>query len=209
MTATPTLAVGTLRGEQLDQAVEVAIRAFADDAFFAYLFTNEARRARSIGILHRVVLKHVATIGTTRTALVDGRVAGVAVWLPPGRWPFPVGVQLRQIFASFPAFRGSMDGLNRARPLLRDIAKGHPKSPPHFYLQLLMVDPPFQRQGIGGLLQRPELAECDKQGVPAWLETQTFDNLAYYGRFGFRVVHEHKANDEVSVWSLRREPQVG
>ena len=205
MTPDPVLEEGVLHGDRLDEAVAVSVRAFSDDPFFRYLFPNDEKRERSTAIMHRVALRAVAPLGTTRTALIDGRVAGVAVWLPPGRWPFPPMVQVRQLFGTLPAFYGAMRSLAQVRPLLRDVVKAHPRAP-HWYLQLLMVDPPYQRQGIGAVLQAPELHACDRDATPAWVETQKVENLAYYGRFGFRVIAEHKAEEGVSIWSLKRDP---
>lgn len=209
MTTPPEIVEGTLTGARLEEAVEVSTRAFADDPFFSYMFPDESRRGRSLAILHRVVLRRVAPLGTTRAALVDGRVAGVSLWLPPGAWPFPVRVQLAQLLGGMPAFFGSMGTLGRLRPLLKDVVKGHLKAP-HWYLQLLMVDPAHQRQGLGALLQEPVLATCDREGTVAWLETQKEENLAYYARFGFRVAGEHHSPDgEVTMWSLQRDPRAG
>lgn len=207
MTLAVTVEEGTLKGARLDEAVAVSVRAFGDDEFFAMLFANEATRARGVGIMHRVVLQHVATLGTTRTAYVDGHVAGVALWLPPGHWPFPISVQIRQLFATIPAFRGAWSSVAKARPLLKEVVHAHPKHP-HWYLQLLMTDPPYQRQGIGTQLLAPTLEECDRQGLPAWLETQKEENLAYYGRFGFEVVSRHGLEgSDVAIWSLNRDPK--
>ncbi len=203
----PQLKEGLLTGRHLDEAVEVSVRAFEDDPFFRYLFPDDATRPKGIAVLHRVVLRHVAPLGVTRTAYVDGHVKGVAIWLPPGAWPFPPRVQIRQLLGSFPAFFGSLRTLSRVRPLLKEVVKAHTRRP-HWYLQLLMVDPSEQRKGIGAMLQAPELAACDRDGVIAWLETQKVENLAYYARFGFRVEVEHRAEDaDVAMWSLIRDPQ--
>jgi GNAT superfamily N-acetyltransferase len=206
VTTSPTVVEGTLEGTALEEAVGVSIRAFQDDPFFEFLFPKDASRDRSIGILHRVVLQKVATIGVTRTALVDGHVVGVAVWIPPGRFPFPPMVQVRQLFGSIRAFLPVMGTVMRARGVLQEVVQAHTKVP-HWYLQLLMVDPAFQRQGIGGALQTPTLELCDSSALPAWLETQKEENLAYYGRFGFSVVGEHRAPDGPSIWSLNRDPK--
>ena len=52
---------------------------------------------------------------------------------------------------------------------------------PHYYLAILGADPLFQRSGRGQRRARsPMLERCDTEGVPAYLETQKEENLAYY-----------------------------
>jgi GNAT superfamily N-acetyltransferase len=204
----PELVQGALRGTALDEAVDVAVRAFGDDPFFNYLFPRPDRRRRSVGQLHRSVLLHLAEVGITTSAIVNGKVAGVALWVPPGRWPYSPMTQVRQVFGTLHAFFPDFGGLTRGARILRVVEQSHPRIP-QWYLQLLMVDPDVQRQGIGGLLQAPTLERCDREGLPAWLETQKEENLAYYGRFGFTVVHEHHPVEEgPSMWSLRRDPKT-
>jgi GNAT superfamily N-acetyltransferase len=206
VTVTPEIVEGPLRGSALDQATQVAVRAFDDDPFFSYLFPKEQRRHRSVGRLHRTVMVHLADLALTRSAVLDGKVVGVALWVPPGKWPYPAATQLRQLFGALYTFLPDLGALGRAGRILRSVELAHPKIP-QWYLQLLMVDPDVQRSGIGGLLQAPVLEECDRQGLPAWVETQKQENLAYYGRFGFNVVEEHHpVKDGPSMWSLRREP---
>ena len=152
MAATPDVSEGTLGGERLESAVQIAVRAFDDDPFFQYLFPGEAQRQRSVAMLHRTVLRSVASIGVTRTAYVDGNVAGVAVWVPPGKWPYSPLLQIRQLIGAVAAAAPGFSSLSRARPIMHAVASAHPKRP-QWYLQLLMVDPPFQRQGIGMVAQ--------------------------------------------------------
>jgi GNAT superfamily N-acetyltransferase len=202
----PDVSEGSLRGAGLDEAVAVAVRAFDDDPFFEYLFPDRAQRHRSVALLHRTVLDRVGDLAVTRTALVDGRVAGVAMWVPPGAWPYPAALQVRQLFSAVRAFVPHMGSFARAGRILRSVELTHPKRP-QWYLQLLMVDPPHQRKGIGALLQAPTLATCDAEGLPAWLETQKEENLAYYARFGFQVAKEHRPiASGPAMWSLSRDP---
>ncbi len=209
MAVTPEIVEGSLAGVALDQATDVAVRAFDDDPFFSYLFPRPKQRHRSVGRLHRAVISHLGPIAITRTALLDGKVAGVALWVPPGKWPYPPMIQIRQVFGALHAFLPDVGSLGRGGRILRVVEQAHPKIP-QWYLQLLMVDPDVQRQGIGGLLQSPTLEVCDRDGLPAWLETQKEENLAYYARFGFAVVHEHHpVEDGPSMWSLRRDPAPG
>jgi GNAT superfamily N-acetyltransferase len=202
----PEVVEGRLAGVALDQATDVAVRAFDDDPFFSYLFPKTRQRHRSVGLLHRYVMSHLGAIAVTRTALLDGKVVGVAMWIPPGKWPYPAMIQVRQTLGAIHAFLPDVSSLGRGGRILRVVEQSHPRIP-QWYLQLLMVDPDVQRQGIGGLLQVPTLEVCDRDGLPAWLETQKHENLAYYARFGFDVVHEHHpVEDGPSMWSLRRDP---
>jgi GNAT superfamily N-acetyltransferase len=205
---TPEVVEGPLRGAHLEEATAVAVRAFDDDPFFSYLFPATAQRHKSVGRLHRSVLHQLGAYATTRTAYLDGKVVGVAMWVPPKGWPYPVRLQFRQMLSALHAFLPDVGALGRAGPILRAVGHAHPKVP-QWYLQLLMVDPGVQRQGIGGLLQRPTLETCDREGLPAWVETQKEENLAYYGRFGFTVVAEHHTVEGgPSMWSLRRDPKA-
>lgn len=200
----PQVDEGTLSGVRLDEAVAVAVRAFDDDPFFSFLFPGDDHRHRGVALLHRSVLRDIGPLGTTRTALVDGHVAGVALWIPPGGWPYPASIQIRQLFGGIRAFYPHFGVLPSAGRIMRSVELARPKRP-QWYLQLLMVDPTFQRQGIGALLQAPILERCDREGLPAWLETQKEENLAYYGRFGFKVAKEHvAANGGPTMWSLER-----
>jgi GNAT superfamily N-acetyltransferase len=156
-------------------------------------------------MLHRTVLRHVSTVGLTRTASIDGKIVGLALWVPPGKWPYSPMLQIRQLFGSIAAFAPNLGSLNRGRPIMHAVVEAHPKRP-QWYLQLLMVDPPFQRHGIGGMLQTPTLDVCDREGIFAWVETQKEENLAYYQRFGFEVVAEHRPVAQApAMWSMGRE----
>ncbi len=205
MATTPVVLEGTLKGAQLEEAVQISVRAFDDDPFFQYLFPSESQRHRSVAMLHRTVLRHVATVGVTRTASIDGKIAGLALWVPPGKWPYSPMLQIRQLFGSIAAFAPNLGSLNRGRPIMHAVVEAHPKRP-QWYLQLLMVDPPFQRHGIGGMLQTPTLEVCDREGIFAWVETQKEENLAYYQRFGFEIVAEHRPVAAApAMWSMGRE----
>ncbi|KAG8738380.1 hypothetical protein FRC12_016783 [Ceratobasidium sp. 428] len=56
-----------------------------------------------------------------------------------------------------------------------------------FQLQLLAVHPDFHRQGIGAALCRHVLRKVDAAGVSSCLETNSTDNVKFYGSLGFEV----------------------
>ena len=78
---------------------------------------------------------------------------------------------------------------------------------PHWYLMLLGADPAYQRQGAGTALLQPVLAMSDRDGVPAYLETQKPENVPWYHRFGFEVIEEIKVTGAPQMWAMRREPR--
>jgi GNAT superfamily N-acetyltransferase len=63
----------------------------------------------------------------------------------------------------------------------------HPKSPAHWYLHYLGVEPRRQGRGLGGALLRPVLGSCDSERVPAHLEASTDRNRRLYERHGFAL----------------------
>lgn len=82
----------------------------------------------------------------------------------------------------------------------------HPKAP-HYYLLAIGVDPPRQGKGIGSRLMTPILDRCDREGMPAYLESSKERNLALYERHGFRVVEQVELpGGGPPVWLMWREP---
>lgn len=60
----------------------------------------------------------------------------------------------------------------------------HPKEP-HWYLPLIGVDPACQGQGYGSALLARSLQECDREHLPAYLESSNAKNVPLYASYGF------------------------
>jgi GNAT superfamily N-acetyltransferase len=134
----------------------------------------------------------------------NGRLVGVAAWIPPGAYPPPVRAQLRQSLGALRALAPRPPSLVTGTKYLLAIDKAHPRED-LWYLELLVVDPAVQRLGVGGLLQRAMLEEADRTGLPCYLETQNAANLAYYRRFGYEVAEELRpVGGGPPLWTMRR-----
>ena len=98
--------------------------------------------------------------------------------------------------------------IGRAVALLGAVDKAHHElHGPHYYLAILGTDPQFQRTGAGTAVLAPVLERCDTEGLPAYLETQKEENIAYYARHRFEVVQKIEVDGCPPIWTLRREPE--
>jgi len=82
-------------------------------------------------------------------------------------------------------------GIVRAMSVFSVLSENHPKEP-HLYLQVLGVDPSFQRKHYGiALLDRLKLeASVRSEIAGVYLETATEANVAFYSSRGYEVLGE-------------------
>lgn len=175
----------TLSKDEIDEAAVVALRAFYTDPFFVFLSPKSGLRNHGLFMFFRTALRHLGSGGRIVTVR-DGndRIVGVSAWFAPGGYPQSIPTQLAAVPGSLRALYRRPRALIDANTYLNAIAKAHPKEE-HWYLYLLVADPELQRSGVGKMLLEDRLTEIDEQGLPAYLETQKTDNIAYYRRFGF------------------------
>ena len=56
---------------------------------------------------------------------------------------------------------------------------------------------------------QPVLELCERDGVPAYLESSKERNIDFYARFGFRVRDEVKLPAGPKMWPMWRDPAGG
>ena len=176
-------------------------RAFHDDPVVQWIFPDENRRAAVSERFFRIRVKGL--LAQQEGYTTDDH-AGAACWAQPGRWEVPPLESLAFALRLLPLLR-------RRAPL---VARGwgaieaeHPHEP-HYYLAILGTDPASQGQGVGSALLAPVLDDCDRNEIPAYLESSKESNLAFYGRHGFRVTGELVLPDGPPVWFMWRDPLV-
>lgn len=193
---------------EYEEAAVVSARAFQTDPFFAFLSTHAIRRARGLSLWSHGVCRNLGPKGRLLTARDGTSIVGVAAWIPPGGYPYPIGDQVRLQLSALRALYREPPALTKGLKYIAAIDKAHPKEP-LWYLQLLVTDPERQRQGVGTALMEGVLDECDREGLPAYLETQKEANLAYYARFAFEVEKTlHPVAAGPPLWTLRRQPRT-
>jgi ribosomal protein S18 acetylase RimI-like enzyme len=168
-------------------AADVLVASHGDYPSFRRVFPDRARRRRALRPFFAATVRDAMRFGVVRAAMAGSEVIAVAVWLPPGAFPWSawrkiraVPYLLRVFFADPRHFRMFMRyGSNAER--------AH-RSGRHRYLVVAGVRPGWQRQGLGSQLMRHELERADDERTPVYLETADRANVAYYERFGFTVI---------------------
>ena len=172
-------------------------RAFYDDPAMSWTFPNDRKRRAQTERFWAIRLKYMAP---QEQVYVTDDLSGVAVWTLPDRWHVSwreTGELARMM-------------LNRRLPMLvtglQRLERAHPRDPHSFYLAVLGTDPPRQGQGIGTALMAPVLEFCDRDGVPAYLESSKERNIDFDSRFGFRVTEEVQLPNRPKMWPMWRDP---
>lgn len=183
----------------------VLARAFARDPYVSWLTGDAPERNLRMRMGWTGILRHAAA-GLRETWTTDD-VAGVAIWVPPGRGASSFVDSLRMVpaLARLTGWRRLRE-VSAATELLEQRRRTHAPAP-HWYLSALGVDPEHQRQGIGTALLQLVLDRADADAAPAYLETATAHNVLLYERHGFDVVEELiLPRTDVRGWLMLRPP---
>jgi GNAT superfamily N-acetyltransferase len=188
----------------LDAVRDVLAAAFDDDPVINHFVRQDGRRAQRVTRFMEMLLRKM-TFALGETYTTEG-VRGAALWMPPGRTHQSMGEQL----AMLPSLAGAVGWSQLAKTFsgFSFLEHLHPRTPDHFYLAVLGVHPAHQGQGIGSELMRPVLERCDREGIPAYLESSKERNVPLYERHGFRVVgKDYLPKGGPPLWRMWREPR--
>jgi GNAT superfamily N-acetyltransferase len=199
--------------DRLHTAEEPAViaalaRAFYDDPLFGFFVPNLVKQMKSLISFMNSGVKDARAFGDVWVAHHAGRVAGAAVWLPPGAYPRGPRREFMTYVRTMPTLLHSGKRIGRAVALLGAVDKAHHEvTGPHYYLGILGTDPEFQRTGAGSAVLAPVLERCDTEGLPAYLETQKESNIAYYARHRFELAQKIELAGCPPIWTLLRPPR--
>ncbi len=227
-TAVPSVRV--LEHGDLSTAAMVLARAFADEPAKQALFGSDTAaplafvdadtRARFAEVVARGRLRAAARYAAVHVAEIDGAIAGVAMWYPPGVQPatLPGAAVLSALLmpgARVLSLITRVGGLLwRDRVALQRILAGRTAAAkragqgPSWYLAVIGTDPGHRGRGVARRLLERTLDRCDVEGLPAWLETTEAATAGMYERFGFHTVAAIDGGTVLpGLWVMRREPQ--
>lgn len=203
--ATPDVPTRRATPADLPALTDVLGRAFADDPMFVRLVAPDDRTEQRLATMFTGVLTYLSN-ELSDTFTTDERDA-VAVWNPPG-YQAPQGLDGVRMLRHMAGLTG-WPRVTRMLSVVNRLDRRHHQlvPEPHWYLLALAVAPGRQGQGLGSALMRPTLKRCDRDRLPAYLETATPRNLPLYQRHGFAVVDEvPMGRPSTPIWLMRREP---
>lgn len=191
-TMTPT--VTATAPSDVERAVGVIVLAFSTDPAARWTYPEPQQYLTHFPAIVRAFGGKAFAHGTGHH--VDGY-AGAALWLPPGVHPDEEALGA--------VLKGSV-GPERHPQVLAVLERmsGYHPSQPHWYLPLIGVDPVHQRKGYGAALLQHALLQCDRDHVPAYLESTNPINTPLYERHGFEVLDTIQIGSSPPIFPMLR-----
>jgi GNAT superfamily N-acetyltransferase len=189
-------------GADIDAVTNTIALAFASDPVWGAALARPDGATEHHIPYWRLFVEGAVPQGTVFTT--DDDASAVAVWIPPGgsEMSEEQEEQLRQIVVDNLA----PDAQDAMFALWDRFDSNHPQTEPHAYLSLLATHPDHRGKGIAQALLRENLADLDRQGVPAYLESTNPGNDHRYERVGFAKIGEFAGAVEGSIVSTMWRP---
>ena len=190
-------AIRTVAASEAERAIAVLVLAFSADAATRWVFPEPSQYLAYFPEFVRAFGGRAFELGTAYCA---EDYAGAALWLPPGVHPDEDALGA--------VFQRSVAEQNRRElfAVLEQMGSYHPTEP-HWYLPLIGVDPTRQGKGYGSALLKHALAQCDRDGRLAYLESSNPANIPLYERHGFEVVGTIQAGSSPPFCPMVRKPR--
>jgi GNAT superfamily N-acetyltransferase len=176
--------VGKLGSLECTLASSLLTRAFADDPIITWFLDGRLRRRIAYPAFFLAVLAEMLPSGHVYAAHHDGKLIGVAAWLPPGAQEPDARARrsaARQRAVVRLLFPRASSGLFAGFAAMEQF---HPADP-HWYLAFVGVEPTIQSHGIGRTLLAPVLEIADLTKTLCYLETPFPRTHKFYERLGF------------------------
>lgn len=83
----------------------------------------------------------------------------------------------------------------------------YPPSEPRWYLLIMGVDPLQQGRGFGSALLQHALIQCDRNSMPAYLESSNPRNIPLSERHGFELLGTIQTGTSPPIFLMHRRPR--
>ena len=186
-----------LRRADIGPVAESLTRAFAREPFHQWMVPDAAAWADRAPRYFKSYLKMILRDGYADT--VAGG-AAAALWLTPEK---PAGGFLSRLQVPFLLWRIAGQKFQDVTNVIPLIERHRPQDP-HWYLDILGVDPQASGRGGGTALLQHGLARADDSGKVCFLDTLSEDNVRFYQRQGFQVTAHFDLPTGLPLWCMVR-----
>lgn len=190
-------AVKTAAPSRRRQIVDVITLAFSSDPVARWMYPTSQQYLEYFPNFIRL---HGGKAFETGTAYYVDNFAAASLWLPPGFQSDENG--LISLFESTvaPELQETLFGI------FEQLGIFHPQEP-HWFLPMIGTDPTRQEMGCGSVLLKHGLKACDRDNLPAYLESTNPRNIPLYERFGFKLLGKIQVGSAPPIFPMRRDPR--
>lgn len=174
--------------------IDTIVLAFSSDPVWRWCWPDPHKYLQSAPSFTRAF---AGSAFTHDGAYCSDNYAGACLWLLPNVHSdeAAVGDVLQRTLSE--AVRSDLTGV------LEQMAKYRPTEP-HWYLPIIGVDPLHQGKGYGSALMKCALQDCDREHLPAYLESTNDQNISLYQRHGFEVVGTIQSGTSPTILPMYR-----
>ncbi|PXF42476.1 Puromycin N-acetyltransferase [Gracilariopsis chorda] len=190
--------------EHLAQTITAA---FADDPFIQYLHRPNERHAHEKGLIVNRTVLHCELSrpkGHTTVHVTDDNNC-VAIWHHPGHWKITGWYLVKFSLAMVRAFGWRVLFMASA---MKEVERAQPEQP-HMHLFIIGTHPDHQGKGYGTTVISEMLKHCDRERLPAYLESSNQRNLPFYRKHGFELIQQIQPARPACppIYTMWREPR--
>ncbi len=186
------ITITNIQPQDVPRAAQVLTDAFYDDVLWRYLIPQDNLRARALPLMMANSVRYAIHYGVAIKTTDD---MGFAVGLHSELADMDLGRMIRA--GNFPSVLWPMlmMGRKNARRMIdlttrTEAARRDHISGKYFYGSTMGVVKTQQSRGLGRALLKKLLEYTDEHQLRFYAETQSEGNVAFYQRYGFRVVAE-------------------
>lgn len=167
-------------------ATAVLLASHADYPSFRAVWPDPVVRRRALQPFLRSSVADSARLRVGSVGWSETRPMAVALWLPPGGFPWPLRRKVRAVPYLLRTALAGPSSFRRFARIGAAAERNHPADP-HWYLEALGVRPQEQGRGWGQRVLRPGLQRADDANVACYVETADPANVPFYRRLGFEI----------------------
>jgi ribosomal protein S18 acetylase RimI-like enzyme len=190
-------AVRTLTSEDESAAIATIVMSFAADPITRWTWPKPDQYLAAMPRMARAFGGRAFAHGS---ALATDGFTSVALWLPPGVEPDEEQLDVVMQSTVEPS------RLEEGAGMFEQMMAYHPHEP-HWYLPLIGADPAHFGEGHGDALMSHALARCDRERVPAYLESTNPRNISLYRRHGFEALGTIQVGSSPPLVPMLRKPR--